>query len=1058
MNLVAVPLTIAVALIVVPLLVKTLDRNAGWPLGVTFFGLAYYILRHAEPLFEGGAQTWSITWIKGLLSGAGGSSGDVTFSLRADALSTFFTLLALIIGGIVFIYSTRYLHPGKKIMSFYLLMTAFMLAVVLLVLADDVALLFVGWELVSLASFFLIARSGSAGELGSVRTLLLTFIGGLLLIAALSIMAMTAGSMRISEIIASPAWSEDPTRLAIVAVLIAFAGFSKAAQIPFHFWLPEAMAADTPVSAFLHAAAVVKAGVYLLMRFSGLFNGVFAWHLTLIVVGMTTAVMAAVYAIQKADLKKLTAYSTVSQLGWIVATIGVGTPFAIAAALVHTAAHALFKSSLFMLVGVIDHQAGSRHMHRLGSLWRYMPFTFVSASVAAASMAAIPPTLGFISKEGMLEAFMEAPFNNTGTIVLLAAAGLGALATLIYSAKYITGAFIDGDRDMSHVKEASVSLWLPAALPGLLSLPIVLFLSGAEHGVDSIVAATGVGEAHTHLALWHGLSTPLLISVAVMLVGALVVWQRKRVVYPLENKRLEIANGVQIISAVENLAFRFGKFTGRMAESMGPNRHVLWIMFMLIALGFTSILGPGRLAGLAELEPRISGIDRVEDLVALVIVALSVMALVATRSRLASVVLVGVAGAGVSWMMLILGAPDVALTNLLVEFCVVVIMMLVIRHQPRLYLREGENRTRFATVMGVLIGLVTFFGVWLLIGRHDKPQVAQWYLENTPDIIEGNNVVAAILVEFRAFDTLGELIVLGMAGIVIASIIMSIPRSPLPGYGPGSTAEAFRAPGSSRFPDVHKVPELAPFYSKYLRSNYLNSIISRQVTKYVIPVLIVLSAVVFFRGASAPGGAFLSALVAACGIFFYYLGTARGEKIGTNNLGYIFVASGMLLALITGLLGFIDGSYLKPFHDSFFGIHLSTSLLFDAGVYFAVLGLVVVVINMMGGRERPGADPAKHAEALHNPNAKQKPANKSGKKLHSAEPKPVAVTIGGSSIPLHPSSHSDADQASAEAHRAEREAARGSKTRPLPRPDSSPTGGQRSEAEVKTNEGKEGDQ
>ena len=1027
MSLVAVPLTIAVALIVVPLLVKTLDRNAGWPLGVTFFGLAIYIISHANPILEGGAQSWSVTWIKGLLSGAGGTgTGDVTFTLRMDALGLFFTLLALLIGGVVFIYSTRYLHHGTKIMSFYLFMTAFMLAVILLVLADDVALLFVGWELVSLASFFLIARSGSGGELGAVRTLILTFIGGLLLLVALGIMAMTAGSMQLSEIIASPAWAEDPTRLSIVAVLIALAGFSKAAQIPFHFWLPEAMAADTPVSAFLHAAAVVKAGVYLLLRFSGLFNGVFIWHLMLIVVGMTTAVMAAIYAIQKADLKKLTAYSTVSQLGWIVATIGVGTPFAIGAAIVHTAAHALFKSSLFMLVGVIDHQAGSRHMHRLGSLWRYMPFTFASAVVAAASMAAIPPTLGFVSKEGMLEAFLEAPFGNAGIVVLLIAAGIGALATFIYSAKYVTGAFVDGERDMSHVKEASVSLWLPAALPGLLSLPLVLVMSKADHGLDSIVTSTGVGESHMHLALWHGVNTPLLISVAVMLVGALVVWQRFRVVYPLESKRLDLFTGGQVLDGMEKLGSRFGRLTGRLASSMTPNRHIIWIIFMLIAIGIASILAPGRLAGLAELEPRINGIDRLEDLVGLAIVGLAVLALISTRSRLASVVLVGVAGVGVSWMMLILGAPDVALTNLLVEFCVVVIMMLVIRHQPRLYLREGENRSRFATVMALLVGLTTFFGVWLLVGRHDKPQVAQWYLENTAEVIEGNNVVAAILVEFRAFDTLGELIVLGMAGIVIASIIMSIPRSPLPGYGPGSTAEAFRAPGSTRFPDVHKVPELAPFYSKYLRSNYLNSIISRQVSKYVVPVLIILSAVVFYRGAAAPGGAFLSALVAACGIFFYYLGTARGGKLGNNNLGYVFIASGMMLALGTGLIGFLGGSYLKPFHDTFFGgIHLSTSLLFDGGVYLAVLGLVVVVINMMGGRERPGADPAKHAEALRNPTAKQKPPKQKQKQQKLGSKDPVAVTIGGSNVPLNPSAISDADEAMEASHRAEREAARG---------------------------------
>ncbi|MCR5914331.1 DUF4040 family protein [Corynebacterium sp. zg254] len=1036
MSLVAIPLVISVALIAVPVLVKLLDRNAGWPLGITFFGVAGYIIMHADPILEGRAATWSVTWIKGLLSGTGGTdatnptgaTADVIFALRMDALSLFFALLALIIGGVVFIYSTRYLHHGHKIMSFYLLMTSFMLAVLLLVLADDVALLFVGWELVSLASFFLIARSGSGGEAGSVRTLLLTFAGGLFLLVGLGLAAITAGTMRVSEIVTYDAWGDHQVRLTLIAVMIALAGFSKAAQIPFHFWLPEAMAADTPVSAFLHAAAVVKAGVYLLIRFSGLFDGLMAWHVLLIVTGMTTAVMAAVYAIQKPDLKKLTAYSTVSQLGWIVATIGVGTPFAIGAAIVHTAAHALFKSSLFMLVGVIDHQAGSRHMHRLGSLWRRMPFTFGSAVIAAASMAAIPPTLGFVSKEGMLEAFLEAPLSNTGIIVLLCAAALGALATMVYSAKYVTGAFIDGSKDMSKVQEAPFSFWFPAAAPGLLSLPAVLFLSRADHPLDSIVTSTGVGETHSHLALWHGVTTPLLISLAVIGVGVVVIWQRHRLVYPLETARLGLFSGAQVLDTYENLSRRLARLLSRPSAGLNPTRHVLWIMLMLIAIGAASVMAPGRIAGLAALEPRVSGIDRLEDVVALAIIAFAVVALIATRSRLASVVLVGIAGVGVSWMMLILGAPDVALTNLLVEFCVVVLMMLVVRHQPRLYLREGENRTRFATFMALTIGLVTFFGVWLLTGRHDKPQVAQWYLENTPKEVDANNVVAAILVEFRAFDTMGELIVLGIAGIVIAAIIQSIPRSPLPGYGPGSTSELFRAEGSTRFPDVHKVPELAPFYSKYLRSNYLNSILSRQVTKYLVPLLIILSAVTFYRGAMAPGGAFLAALVAACGMFVYYLGTARSELMGTNDLGYKFIGWGMFLALGTGLIGFFKGSFLAPFHGSIGPFHWSTSLIFDGGVYLAVLGLIVIVINMMGGRERPGADPSRHADAFRTPTSKQKMGPKSkGKQPTAVEKRSdgLGQPYMGQLMAQTQTGKPDQEAQRLEAqHRAEREAAR----------------------------------
>lgn len=1040
MSLIIVPAAVAVALILVPLLVKLFDRNAGWPLAASFIAVAAYVISHADPILDGKTQQWSVTWIEGLFSGAGG----VTLALRMDSLSLFFTLLALLIGAVVFAYSARYLHKGRKILSFYLLMTAFMLAIVLLVLADDVALLFVGWELVSLASFFLIARSGSSGEAGSVRTLLLTFAGGLLLLAGLALAVSVTGTMRISEIIASDAWSGNEVALTATAVLIALAGFSKAAQIPFHFWLPEAMAADTPVSAFLHAAAVVKAGVYLLMRFSGLFQGVLVWNYLLIIVGMTTAIMAAVFAMQKTDLKKLTAYSTVSQLGWIVATIGVGTPYAMAAALVHTAAHALFKSSLFMIAGVVDHQAGSRDIRRLGPLWRRMPFTFTAAVISAASMAAIPPTFGFVSKEGMLDAFLEAPFHSAGIAVLMTAAGLGALATMVYSARYVFGAFIDGPRDTSEVKEAGPLLWISAALPGVLSLPVILVMAKADGPIDSVVAATGVGETHTHLALWHGINTPLLISVSVIAVGAVIIAFRKRLITPLEGRRLGLITGVEIINRTARAAVRAGRLASRPANSTSPSRHVFWILSLLILLGAFSVLGPGRLTGIVDLPPRVTGIDRPQDLIALLVIAPAVLGIISTRSRLASLILLGIVGVGISWMMLMLGAPDVALTNLLVEFCVVVVMMLVIRHQPRLYLREGENRARFSTVLATVVGIGTFFAVYILTGRHDKPELAQWYLENTYDISGGKNVVAVILVEFRAFDTLGELCVLGMAGVVIAAIIKSVPRSPVPGYGPGSTSELFRAEGSTQFPDVHKVPELAPFYSKYLRSTHLNSILTRSTLPIVLPILAVLSLWTFWRGHQSPGGGFLAALVMACGLLYVYVARSRAEPVGGPETGYRLIGVGFVVALGTGVLGFTQGSFLAPLHFYIGSVHISTSLIFDVGVYLAVLGLIVVVINQMGGRERPGADPASFTEAFHKAGSdiamsRNRPSYRG--KLGVKEPAAVesdirpedklpsvAVTVGGSSIALNPTEVSAAQREAARRHREEREAAR----RPVP--------------------------
>ncbi|HIW92049.1 MAG TPA: DUF4040 family protein [Candidatus Corynebacterium avicola] len=964
MTLIVIPVVLAVALLLTPVLVKIFDRDSGWILAAVFAALAGYVLTGAGSIIDGQDATFTATWLEGIVPGG----GDIEFALRMDSLGLFFTLLALVIGTAVFAYSARYLHRGEHIMNFYVLMTAFMFSVVLLFLADDVALLFIGWELVSLASFFLIARAGHTGEPGAVRTLILTFTGGLSLLVALGIAVASTGTTNLSEILASDVWSQDSTLTAIVAILVAIGGFSKAAQLPFHVWLPEAMAAATPVSAFLHAAAVVKAGIYLLLRFSGIFSDALVWNLLLIIVGMATAVMAAVFAFQQTDLKRLTAYSTVSQLGWIVATIGIGTPLAIAAAIVHTAAHALFKSSLFMIIGVVDHQTGTRDIRELGSIWRRMPWTFGGAAIAAASMAGIPPLLGFVSKEGMLEAFTESPLASPAEVILLIAAGLGALATFMYSAKYLLGAFIDTGSaapeddarvEGGEVTEAPASFWLPAILPGLVSLPVVVVLGFFDGPIDAAVGSTGVGESHSHLALWHGFGIPLFITIAVVILGCLLLTRRQPMADWLEDHRLFPFTGNELIAFTLRMANRWGRLVSRLGNTLSPNGHLVWIFTMLLVLTIAAFFGPGGLQFIGELPPRESGIDQISDIPGLLIMFLVTMAIISTRSRMGSVILVGVAGVGVSWIMLTLGAPDVALTNLMVEFIVTVFMMLVVRHQPRLYLKEGENRTKFAVTLAAMVGLVVFVGVWLLIGRHPRPELAQWYINDSTEVSGANNIVATIIVEFRALDTLGELSVLGMAGLVIAAIVSSVPKSPVPGYGPGSTAELFRKEGSTKFPDVHKVPELAPFYSKYLRSTHLNSILGRQIIWPMLGVLIIYSLVTFYRGHQAPGGGFLAALMLALGLVFWYLVQPAARQIGSRELGYQLVGGGIVLAIVTGLAGFAEGSFLAPIHFYIGSEHFSSSLFFDGGVYLAVIGTVVLVINTLGGRERPGTDPGK---------------------------------------------------------------------------------------------------
>ncbi|WP_448851743.1 DUF4040 family protein [Corynebacterium sp. 335C] len=966
MTLLSVPALVACGLVLTPLFVKLLGRHAGWPLTAFFVAAGVQLARLAPEVFgAGGADgagsttaggappggvLWSVDWTGPLLPGGQG----VDFALRLDPLSFVFAMLPLVIGSVVFIYSTAYLPPKRGNMSFYVLMTAFMLAVLLLVLADDVVLLFVGWELVSLASFMLIARSGRSGWAGSLRTLFLTFTGGLLLLAALGVAVWATGTTRVSELLVHPVWAERPGVAATAAALTAFAAFSKAAQIPFHPWLPEAMAAITPVSAFLHAAAVVKAGVYLLLRFSTAFADVPAWQLILIVVGMATAVSTAFFAIAQTDIKRLTAYSTVSQLGWIVATIGVGTHFAIMAAVVHTLAHALFKSSLFMLAGVVDHESGSRDIRQLGGLAKKMPWTCGSMVLGAASMAAVPPTLGFLSKEGMLTAFEEAPLPSWGVVVLLAAAGVGALATFTYSARLVFGIFVDRhdtDRwgvephDLSHAHEAPVPLWLPAALPGVLSLPLA-FAAGVMDGPLDRVAQSVLGGdwAETHLTLWHGFTVPFIISLVVLVLGVVLIVVRRPLYDWFTARDLTPFTGVDALEAVQAGADRFGRVLGAPAKSHSPSRHMAPILIVLAVYALVVTLAPG--LGGVPAAPKVEGIDNLMDLIPLAVVLVGTWATIQARNRLQAAVLLGVTGTGVTMQVLLLGAPDVAMTQFLVEILTVVLIMLVLRHQPRSFPETTRKRRIGAAAVAIAAGLATFGAVWMLTGRRGKTDLAHWYLTQGPEITSENNVVNTILVEFRAFDTMGELAVLGMAGIAMAAVVNSVPRWPHVAGRPGPLPQ----------------PQLA--------SDPMTGL-----NKWMIPILCVISFLVLWRGGNEPGGGFNSALIGASILMLVYLARPTDAPVLPKNVPYYLSGLGIVIAIVTGYVGYAKGSFLAPLYGYVGDKHLTTALIFDVGVYLAVLGIIAASLNHLGGPSRPGspkereqlADGIVHRTGLHVP-------------------------------------------------------------------------------------------
>lgn len=991
-------------------LTRLLGRGTGWPLAVLYLLGALALLPPISLALLGTpTEVVRLPWVP---------ARNWTLDLFADPTGLFFAMLALVIGAIVLIYSTSYLpgraelghagggsggrgpgargsgggRRGPQHYGFYQLMTLFTVSMLGLVLTDSLILLFICWELTSLASFALIANSGRKAYSSALRTLVVTFVGGLVLLAAVVAIWLRTGTTSISEALVSEVWAADPGFTGAIAVAIAVAAFTKSAQFPFHFWLPDAMAAITPVSAYLHAAAVVKAGIFLLMRFSPVFHDVAVWNVLLVTVGMGTAVMAALFALQKTDLKQLMAYSTVSQLGWIIATIGIGTQAALAAAALHTLAHALFKSGLFMLVGVVDHEAGSREIRDLGPIWRRMPWTFGATVLGAAAMAGIPPTLGFVSKESMLTAFGEAAGGNSAAVcALLTAAVIGAILTFLYCARIIMGGFLGlyqrapraaaADRPAvpgaANVHEAPVRLWLPAALPAVIGLPLALVVGVLDAPMAAIARAAagpfgwqpihpghtvytalppGVDEADLdfdpHLALWHGFTLELGLTALILAVGALLVWQRRIVDRALDRELLPFT-GAAVLESMMRGTVSAGRALLRPTASDSPARHAGALIATACVYG--AGLGIWTLATGATLPPQLGNLDRTIDVVLLIVVVVSVVGLCTARSRLAAVVLLSAVGIAVTIQIFGLGAPDVGMTQLLVEALTIIMFMLVLRRLPKDFIRPTRARRTAAIVLGVASGLAATAAVLVFTGRRERSPIGMYLLENGPEITGGANVVNTILVEFRALDTFGEVSVLGVAGIAILAVLGSV-RSRAANETVDNQDDDF-LPGARRATGESLTALVDPVR---------NTVPLRLLSRGVTPVLAVVSAVLLWRGHNEPGGGFIAALVAACAFALYYLSRESDSPVSRPSTPVALIGGGLILAGLTGVGGYALGEFLEPAHWYILGQHVSSALIFDLGVFCGVLGLVMTAFNTLGASGTavdavPGTDQTEEA-------------------------------------------------------------------------------------------------
>lgn len=716
-------------------------------------------------VLDGEVMRVAASWVPGM---------GLSMDLALDGFSLLMWWIIAGIGVLVFVYASRYFEERDDLGRFAALLVTFAGAMLLLTSADDVYALFVAWEITSITSYLLIGfkDEDTSARASALQALLVTGGGGLALLGGLVLLAQAAGTSSLSGILAA-APSGGPVEAGLVLLLIG--AMTKSAQAPFHFWLPGAMAAPTPVSAYLHSATMVKAGIYLLARFGPAFAPtVDWWTTTLVVVGGTTMLLGGWRALRETDLKALLAYGTVSQLGFIVLLVGHGDPEMVFAGVAVLLAHSLFKATLFMSVGVVDHAAHTRDLRRLRSIGRIMPITAVAATIAAASMAGVIPLFGFVSKESALYAAYHLDVGKGSTLALITA---GSVLTAAYAIRFVRGTFLDKPADElrddavdpADVHAPDRGFELPGALLTVLTVLFALVLAPIDEVVGSAAGSLVDGGASFHLELWHGLGTPLYLSTAILVLGALL-WRFQSAFEPLFRltKRVPEARS----------AYRGGlrglfELADRTVSVVQPGSLPIYLGVILLTL----VVLPGSvLLGGVPIE-----IDEVASSPLQVVVAVGIVAAAlgtaVVRKRLSTVLLLGGVGFGVAVLFVLHGAPDLALTQLLIDTLSVGIFVLVLRKLP-----EDFSQPAFRLGNGVRIvisvavgGLVTVMALAATTVRTGTGAADQFLARALPEG-GGKNVVNVILTDFRALDTLGEVTVLAVAAVGVLSMVRASRR------------------------------------------------------------------------------------------------------------------------------------------------------------------------------------------------------------------------------------------------------------------------------------------
>ncbi len=935
-------------------------RNAeAWLAGLVALAVSVLVASLYPQVVADGVVRLTVPWAPVL---------GLDFQLRMDGFAWLFAMLVAGMGTLVVLYARYYMSADDPVPRFFSFFLAFMGAMLGVVLSGNLIQLAMFWELTSLSSFMLIAYWHHRGEArrGARMAFIVTGAGGLALFGGVLLLGQMAGGYDLDVVLAAGDSLLGHPGYPAALSLIVLGALTKSAQFPFHFWLPHAMAAPTPVSAYLHSATMVKAGVFLLARLWPVLAGSDAWFWIVGGAGLCSLLLGGYMAIFQQDMKGVLAYSTISHLGLITLLLGMNSRLALVAAVFHIANHATFKATLFMATGIVDHETGTRNLQRLSGLYRAMPMTAALAMVAAAAMAGVPLLNGFLSKEMFFAetVFLDRPGWQQVTLPL--AATLAGMFSVAYSLRFIHQVFLGPPpNDLPRAPhEPTRWMLLPSALLVLACVLVGIFPALTVGPFLELATRAILGEAlpSYDLAVWHGFNLPLYMSMAALAGGALlyrVFLRRTGDTVPV----LEHIDGKRMFDSFLLAITRGASATMQRIWSERLQVQLLVVFVLALSAALLTALAGTTAWGERSLLP----VDPAFALLWMIGAACALgVAWMAKFHRLAALIMSGGAGLAACLTFVWFSAPDLALTQLTVEVVTVVLILLGLRWLPRRDQHYGRERgpaptTQLRRVRDVVIATACGIGLaglaYAVLSRPDVDGISPFFIEQALPLGEGLNVVNVILVDFRGFDTFGEITVLGIVALSVFALLRRFRPAPESVPLPRQQSEQDEAGAVEAFDPAATLPP-----------GYL--MLPAVLVRLLLPVAMLASVFFFLRGHNAPGGGFVGGLMLAAAVIMQYIvgGTLWVEwYLRVRPLACI--ALGLLCAVAAGLMAWsVDTTFLtsQSWHGSFpvLGeIHLSSVLLFDLGVYLLVFGATVLMLvaiahqSLRGAARRPNGVP-----------------------------------------------------------------------------------------------------